>query len=66
MEPKKKTTSFTVKAVRNGYIVDAGFCTLVAKTPHQLTNIIANAVVDMIEDIAESEQVKIDVEVNGI
>ena len=66
MEPKKETTSFTVKAVRNGYIIDAGFCTLVAKTPHQLTNVIANAVVDMIKDMAESEQVKIDMEVYGI
>ena len=66
MEPKSKKTSFTVKAVRNGYIITLNHCTLVATSSKQVAQVFTDLVVDMFEDMAESEQVKIDLEVNGI
>ena len=66
MEPKKQTASFTVRAVRNGYIITLNSCTLVAQNPQQAAQIFADAVVNMFKDLAESEKVKIEMEVNGI
>lgn len=66
MEPKNKTTSFTVKAVRNGYIITLNYCTLVATTSKQVAQVFTDSIVNMFEDMAESEQVKIDLEVNEI
>lgn len=66
MEPKKRTISFTVKAVRNGYIITLDYGTLVATSSKQVAQVFTDSVVDMFEDMAESEQVKIDIEANGI
>lgn len=66
MEPKKKTTSLTIRAVRNGYIITLNSCTLVAQNPQQAAQIFADSIVDMFKDMAESEKFKIDIEPNGI